>query len=256
MARTTRRPLAGCYVVSLRPVGGHDAMRRAAAMHGARMLAVSPWRIEPQSDAATRRALRQALAADLVVATSPAAVRAASALHALRRRRGQAWCAVGAGTAAALRRAGIDGAASPARMDSEGLLALAELQSVRGRRIGLLTAPGGRDAIAPALRNRGADVLRADVYRRIAIPPSPAALARLRDLSARPWLALGSAEALRLALAALPAELAAKLRQADAVTASERLARVAREAGVRGRIVVAASARPRDLFAAMASAIG
>ena len=124
MVKAKREPLAGCYVISLRPVGAHAPLRRAAAARGARVLALSPWRIETQADAATRRALQAALAADIVIATSPAAARAANALQALKRKRGQCWCAVGAGTAAALRRAGIDAVVSPSRMDSEGLLAL------------------------------------------------------------------------------------------------------------------------------------
>src|SRR3546814_9894190 len=37
--------LAGCYVISLRPVGGHAAIRRAAATLGARVLALSPWKL-------------------------------------------------------------------------------------------------------------------------------------------------------------------------------------------------------------------
>ena len=248
-------PLAGCYVISLRPVGAHASLRRAAAAQGARALALSPWRIETQSDATTRRALRDALAADIVIAASPAAVRAASALHALRKRRGQTWCAVGAGTAAALRRTGIDEAVSPSRMDSEGLLALDELRGVRGRAVGLLAAPGGRGLIAPTLQKRGATVLRADVYRRVEVALSSGVLARLRALRAKPWLALGSGEALNLALARLPADLAGKLRNADVAAASERLAQAARDAGFRGRVVVAASARPSDLVAAMAGAI-
>ena len=115
-------PLAGCYVISLRPVGAHASLRRAAAAQGARVLALSPWRIETPSDAATRRALREALAADIVIATSPAAVRAASDLHALRKRHGQAWCAVGAGTAAALRRAGAPYSLSPGQLGTETLV--------------------------------------------------------------------------------------------------------------------------------------
>ncbi|MFT3897587.1 MAG: uroporphyrinogen-III synthase [Thermomonas sp.] len=256
MAKSRRMPLAGCYVISLRPVGAHATLRAAAAARGAKVLALSPWRVEAQQDAATRRALRDALAADVVIATSPAAVRAASTLSSLRKRRAQVWCAVGAGTAAALRRAGIDDVVSPSRMDSEGLLSLPELRSVRGSSIGLLTAPGGRGLIAPALRKRGAKVLRADVYRRIEIPFAPIVLSRMHALCATPWLALGSGEALQLALARLPAGLAAKLRKADVAAASERLAGAARETGFQGRIVVAASARPRDLVAAMAAAIG
>jgi uroporphyrinogen-III synthase len=256
MAKAKPMPLAGCYVISLRPVGAHATLRRAAAVEGGRVLALSPLRIETRDDAGTRRALRAALAADIVIATSPAAVRAASTLSPLRKRRAQRWCAVGAGTAAALRRAGIADVAAPARMDSEGLLALDALRDVRGRGIGLLTAPGGRDLIAPTLRQRGAKIARAEVYRRVGIAPSSAALAKLRALPATPWLALSSGEALQQSLARLPADLAAKLRGANVAAASERLALAAREAGFRGRIVVAASARPRDLVAAMAGAFG
>src|SRR5690606_11964830 len=107
--------LSGCYVISLRPVGQHAAIRRAAAAHGARVLALSPWKLQRRDDAATRADLRAALTAARVLATSPAAVRAAHALRPLHARRGQRWFAVGAGTAAALRRAGIDGVLAPAR---------------------------------------------------------------------------------------------------------------------------------------------
>ena len=244
--------LRGCYVISLRPVGGHAALRRAAAAHGARVLALSPWRIEPRADAATRAALREALRADAVVFASPAAVRAAAALQALRARRGQAWLAVGAGTAAALRRAGIEQVHAPDRMDSEGLLALPALREVRGKAIALVTAPGGRGAIADTLRRRGARLLRADVYARVPVAPAAAAVARLRALRSAPLLlALSSGEALLGALAALPPDAVARLRGARVLAASERLAALAREQGFRD-IAVAADARPRSLLAVAA----
>ncbi|HET6435362.1 MAG TPA: uroporphyrinogen-III synthase [Xanthomonadaceae bacterium] len=248
------RAAAGCYVISLRPVGAHAPMRRAAARTGARVLALSPWRIVQRDDAAARRALAAALAADVVLFTSPAAVQAAARLRRLRPRRGQAWCAVGAGTAAALRRAGVAEVQAPTRMDSEGLLALPVLQALRGRSVGLVTAPGGRGTLAPALAQRGARVLRADVYERMPVPPSPAARARLRALRARPWLALGSGEALARLLAALPADDAARLRRARVVAASERLRALARAQGFAEDAVVAASARPADLLAAVQAA--
>jgi uroporphyrinogen-III synthase len=109
------------YVISLRPRGDHAALRRAATRHGGGVIALSPWRLQRCDDAATRGALRLALAAPRVVFTSPAAVRAARALQAFAPRREQAWCAVGAGTAAALRRAGVHDVHAPTRMDSEGL---------------------------------------------------------------------------------------------------------------------------------------
>jgi len=241
--------LRGCYVISLRPVGGHAPLRRAAAAHGARVLALAPWRIEPRNDAQARKALGEALRADIVLFTSPAAVRAAAALRTLRAHRGQAWLAVGAGTAAALRRAGIAGVVAPSRMDSEGLLSLPALAAVRDRSVGLVTAPGGRNVIAPTLVRRGARIVRAEVYARVPVAPSPGALARLRALDAPLLLALSSSEALHHVLDALPAGLDAKLLRARVLAASERLAALARELGFND-IRVAADARPRSLLAA------
>jgi uroporphyrinogen-III synthase len=245
--------LSGCYVLSLRPVAQHAPLRRAAAMHGGRVLALSPWRLQALDDDATREALRAALDCDRIVFTSPAAVRAASRLQPLRARDGQLWFAVGAGTAAALRRAGIANAIAPTRMDSDGLLALTGLQEVRRRSVGLVTAGGGREVIAPTLRQRGARVLRANVYARIATRPSVRAIKDLCDLHAPTWLMLSSGAALEQLLATLPADALAALRRAHAVAASERLATLAQAHGFE-RIVVAASAMSRDLVAAAALA--
>lgn len=240
-------------MLSLRPVAQHRSLRRAAARHGARLLALSPWILQTQDDPATRKALHAALAGDCVVFTSPAAVRAAVALRPLHVRPGQSWFAVGAGTAAALRRAGIGGAIAPTRMDSDGLLALPGLQQVGRRRIGLVTAAGGRDVISPTLQQRGARLLRADVYARIAIAPSPRAVKTLRGLQAPAWLLLSSGAALDHLLASLPADAIDALRRARVVAASERLARLARARGFT-RITQAASALPHELVAAAARA--
>jgi uroporphyrinogen-III synthase len=235
-------------VVSLRPANDHAPMRRAAAAKGLQVVALSPWRIVVCDTPDTRRALRAALAGEVVIATSPAAVRAAATLAALRARRGQAFCAVGAATAAALRRAGIRDVLSPERMDSEGLLALDALRAVRGLRIGLLTAPGGRDRIAPTLRARGATVQRADVYARQPQPPSSRAIARLRAFDGPLLLPVSSGEALLTTLATVPADVATRLRGARTWVASGRLADLAREAGCRN-VRIAAGPRPAQLLA-------
>ncbi|WP_460763041.1 uroporphyrinogen-III synthase [Lysobacter fragariae] len=224
-------------------------MRRTAALHGARLVALSPWRLRLLDDDDTRGQLDAALAATRVVFTSPAAVRAARALQPLRPRRGQAWCAVGAGTAAALRRAGVAEVQAPARMDSEGLLDLPALQVANGDSIGLVTAPGGRDAIAPALRSRGARVVRADVYLRETIALSPRALERLRAIRGPLVLALSSGEALQQVLASVPDDIATRLRDARVVAASPRLQALARTLGFVD-VVLAAGPRPRELLAA------
>lgn len=243
--------LRGCYVISLRPVGGHAGMRRAAAAHGARTLALSPWRLQPRAGSRTLPGLRAALAAPIATFTSPAAVNAAAALAPLAARRGQLRLAVGATTAAALRRAGVADPLYPRRMDSEGLLALPQLQRVAGLDIGLVTAPEGRSHLTLSLRQRGARVLRADVYDRVPVPPSPRALARLRALPARAplLLALSSGLALESLLGVLPADIAARLRRARVLAASARLAALARGHGF-SDVVEAADARPASLLAA------
>lgn len=257
-ARIPSEPVAGApakapawYVISLRPRAEHAALRRAAARRGAGLIALSPWALRDCDDVAAREALRRALAAPRVVVTSPAAVRAAARLQPLCRLTDQAWFAVGTGTAAALRRAGIGQVFVPARMDSEGLLALPGLQQLHGSALGLVTAPGGRGVLAPALQARGARVVRADVYERVPVALAPRALAALRTLAAPAVLALSSDEALRRVLAVLPADLIATLRGATVVAASQRLADLARAHGFSGEVRVAGGPRPRDLLAAI-----
>lgn len=233
-------------LVSLRPRGGHDGLRRAAARHGGALVALSPWALRDRDDAATRAGLQRALAADAVVFTSPPAVRAAQRLQAL----GPVIaCAVGSGTAAALGRAGVAGVHTPGRMDTEGLLALPQLAAGTVRSVGLVTAPGGRGALQPALERRGVRVERADVYDRVPVPLSPRSIQMLREAAHSLVLALTSGEALQRVLAQLPADACIALRGATVVAASDRLAAIARDAGFQ-TVRIARSPRPADLVAA------
>lgn len=248
-------PLHGWTVLSLRPRGQHGGLRAAATRAGARLLALSPQAIEARGDGATRAALRQALDADIVLFTSPNAVRSASTLQDLALLRGQQVLAVGRGTRSALRRRDID-AEAPARMDSEGLLAMPALNDVAGRRIGLVTGAGGRNLLAPALRERGARVARADTYRRVPVALSARGQSGLAALLAAPrriLLVLSSADALEGLLAQTAPALRQRLTAIPVVAASARLAQAAEVAGFR-RITVASSARPADLLHAAADA--
>lgn len=238
---------AGWYVISLRPQGGHDALRRAAARRGAALLAVSPWRIVVRDDDDARGALARALDADHVLFTSPAAVAAAARLQRLRARPGQIWLAVGSGTARALHRLGIPRVSAPARMDSEGLLALPELQSIAGRRIGFVTAPAGRNLLAPALQARGAELDRADVYSRVDIPLSRCSLQALEALRAPACVMISSGGALERVLAQLPATSREKWLRMPAIAASERLSEQAAQAGFT-RIHLAAGPRNSQML--------
>ncbi len=201
----------------------------------------------------TRTALLAALAADVLLFTSPNAVRAAATLHPLHARHGQHWLAVGRGTQRALARAGI-AALAPTRMDSEGLLGLPALANVHALRIALVTAPGGRGVIAPTLQARGAQVLRVDVYARAAVTIPKQRWALLATALRQPAhvaLALSSGEALHALLAQTPPALLPILRKVRVAAASARLAQAAHDAGFR-LVEQASSARPADVLAAIA----
>ena len=241
--------LAGWYVISLRPSGEHAAVRRAAAALGAATFALSTLRLSALDAGADRRC---ALACPIAIATSPAAALFALAAPVPPRPRGQRWFAPGPGTAAALRRRGVAAVAVPATgHDSTHLLALPALADVRGQRIGLLTAPGGRDLLAPTLAQRGAQVARADVYRREARPPSAARLAALAALPPRSALLVSSAEAFAALWDALAPRDRDALRRRPAVAASARLARALAGHGF-ADVATAAGAAPAAMLAALA----
>lgn len=212
-------------MVSLRPQGQHAGLRVAAAALDGRLVALSPWRLRRSTGPDSVSALRRALQAPAVVFTSPAAVTAAVSLgHRFAAEPLRTWLCVGEGTRRALRAAGASRVEAPARMDSEGLLALPALAEVGGREIGLVTAPGGRGLLAAALQARGAKVIRADIYARVPLRLAPRALARLSH-SPSPWvLALSSGEALqRVWLQLSPAWRAQWQQRMRVVAASERL---------------------------------
>lgn len=244
------------YVISLRPRGMHAAVRRAATRAGAGVVALSPWVLRAREDAATRSALDAALRASRVLFTSPAAVRSAAALQPLSGLGARQWLAVGAGTAAALQAAGVQHVFAPERMDSEGLLALPALRDLAGTDLGLVTAPDGRGVLAPALRARGARILRADVYEREPVPPDPRAVATLLELEIPAVLLLTSGGALARIVQVLQPDALAKLRRCAVAAASDRLRALAAGAGFDAPTCIAAGPRPAQLVAAAAAIAG
>ncbi|HMB57138.1 MAG TPA: uroporphyrinogen-III synthase [Arenimonas sp.] len=241
------------YVISLRPKDGHAVLRRVAHRLGARVFAVSTMRIETMD---AGRQLQAALRTDIVLTTSPSAARSASAQHLLKARRGQRWLAIGTGTATVLRRMGIADVHTPEHgFDSESLLAHPWLATPKGLRIGVLTAPAGRDLIATTLRARGAEIFRADVYRRVAMTPSPRRLRQLRALPETAALLVSSGEALTTLWQALADDDRHALLRRPCVVSSARLAAQVEALGWPSPII-AASALPADLLAALAAHVG
>jgi len=244
--------LRGRTVVITRPAGTASALARRVRALGGVPLLLPGLALRGAADTADASSgLHAALAAELVVFTSPAAVRHAAALLPLRT--AAAVLAVGQGTARALRRHGVAAPLAPRRQDSEGLLEHPVLQDLRGRRVALIGAPGGRGVLREQLAARGARLHEVHVYRRA--PPRldrrhVEALLRLPS-SAR--VLLSSAEALHNLQQSLPAAAWARLCATVAVVSSERLATAAHAAGF-ARIVPAASALSADLLDAAAGA--
>lgn len=74
---------------------------------------------------------------------------------------------VGTRTAAALQEYGLTVDICPEeKFNSESLLALAEMRNVAGKKIVIFRGEGGRELLADTLRQRGADIEYAEVYRR------------------------------------------------------------------------------------------
>ena len=82
-------------------------------------------------------------------------------------RGGLKFATVGQGSAKALRELGVTNVIAPTeRFDSEGLLAMPELQNIAGWHVMIFRGDGGRELLGDTLRARGATVEYAACYRR------------------------------------------------------------------------------------------
>lgn len=238
--------LNGLALIALRPASELRALKQRVESAGGSLHSAPVLHRQRLQSAAMPARLRQAAGAEIAIFTSRFAVDSASRLFDLKRFQGS-QLAVGASTAAALRRAGAPRVQFPAQAaNSEALLAMEALQSARC--VWLLSGEGGRGLIDSELARRGCRVERIDLYRRSARRLSSAQRGRLLTLSAPCLLAVSSLEALDAWLA--DRELAAAGQSWPLLAASPRIAQAAAERGLEVA-EVAASARPADLFAAL-----
>jgi uroporphyrinogen-III synthase len=160
------------------------------------------------------------------------------------------WYAIGAATAAVLARCGIIAITPENDMSSEGLLAVPALQKVREQRVLIIKGEGGRDTLTQELTRRGAVVDELACYRRTpSVLPTGALAAKLVQ-----WnidvIMLSSGEGLaNLLLLLSPAETL-KLKQTSLIVPSQRVARMAQEAGFE-RIVIAENASDMAMLHAL-----
>jgi uroporphyrinogen-III synthase len=135
------------------------------------------------------------------------------------------------------------------------MLADPRLQALTGARVGVVTAPGGRDMLLDTLRKRGAELKLAWVYQREPLQPAPARLRALARLPARSALMLTSGEALQSLWQALDGAARASLMRRTCIASSERLAAQARALGFAAPLR-AEDARPEHLLGALVGHAG
>ncbi|HYQ71042.1 MAG TPA: uroporphyrinogen-III synthase [Gammaproteobacteria bacterium] len=150
---------------------------------------------------------------------------------------------VGSGSAAALREYGLAPDLVPAhRFNSEGLLALEDLQDMRGKRVVILRGNGGRDHLCDTLRARGAVVDYVEVYRRACPEIDPQLISALLQPGMLDVVTVTSNETLlNLMNMAGPAGQPL-LRVLPLVVVSERQALLAQELGFEQAAMVAENA--------------
>lgn len=153
--------------------------------------------------------------------------------------------AVGSATARTLDEYGLEPTLVPqGSMDSEGLLAMPQLQQLAGKRILIVRGDSGRELLRDSLQQRGATVEYVEVYRRRVPQRNPANLIRNWAQMAEA-VTVSSAQVLDNLFDMLGEEGAELLRATPLVVPSTRVAEHAAERGCEV-IYVADSALDRD----------
>lgn len=221
-------------VLLTRPEPAVTRLARAIEQRGFDVLLCPVVELAPSADPVqVRGALGRALPADWIIFVSAAAVTHGLACVPPGGLGDTRIAAPGPGTARALRDAGFATVLAPAsEFNSEGLLALREFQQVKGRRVVICNAPGGRDLLARTLRRRGADVREVHVYRRLTQPPPAGSAEAIKRAPALITL-ITSAAVLSALHDGLERAAWRRLLGQRLMVSSERLAARARDAGFR-----------------------
>ncbi len=159
--------------------------------------------------------------------------------------------AVGQATARALAEHGQPAhIQSPPPYNSEALLGMPELQSMKGKRVIIFRGVGGRSLLADTLGARGARVDYAEVYRRVAGSNEPKQLYQAWDAGKLDMIVVTSNEGLQNLIDRVDEQHRRKLLETALIVISERNAARARELGFKRPALVAHAASDAALFEA------
>lgn len=218
--------LEGVRILVTRPAQQAEKLCRLIEADGGVALRLPLLTIEPTAHPAAARE-RLTASHDAWIFTSANAVRHAQALIA------GPWAkriaALGPATAAAVAGLGHGTALTGLGTASSAVLDLPEFQDVRGARILIVTGEHGLDVLERELAARGAQVERAEVYRRVPLPyPPEAVVGALRKSDV---VVITSGEALKYLVRITPEESRKMLFKKTLVVPSARVLEQARALG-------------------------
>lgn len=233
------KPLAGRRVLVTRPREQAAELADTLTALGAEVLLAPLIRIAPPSDPEPlQRAASDIGHFDWVVLTSANAAealsRAVSAVHGNRSLpRTVRFCVVGPATAAQLRKLGLDADLVAEESTAEGVVAaLTAAGSVKGRRVLLPRADIGREHVARALTDEGADVTQVVAYRTISEVTVPDGVRQALASGLVDVVIFASGSAVRSFAAIFGAEVSAVLRRTAVAVMGPTTANAARELGM------------------------
>ncbi len=249
------KPLAGVGVVVTRPAHQAEELCTLLAGEGACVIRFPVLEIVAPDDIGVLNDIIDRLESfDIAIFISPNAVnRAVNCIQARRAiPRNLRLAAVGRGSARALARLGLRADIYPAtRFNSEALLELEPMRQVAGKRIVIFRGEGGRELLAETLRQRGAEVEYAEVYRRVKPKSDVAALLRHWARGDVDVVTVTSNDGLRN-LYDMVGQLGRQwLQQTPLVVVSERARRLAAELGFKHAPVVAPEASDEAIVRAV-----
>ncbi len=236
MSTVLKRPLQGVGVLVTRPTQQAEPFCQRIEAAGGVAIRFPVLEIRDPADLRGVRTLIQGLDRfDLAIFISP---NAATKGVAHIRERGALpkhlkIAAIGKGTAQALQRLGMRVDLCPAHgSDSEALLAMDALANVSGQQIVIFRGEGGRELLGDTLRERGAQVEYAQVYRRARPQVDPEPLLKRWWRGEIEIVTVTSGEGLENLFAMVGEAGHAQVRATPLIVVSQRTAERARERGV------------------------
>lgn len=254
--RRVKRPLKGLGILITRPAQQAQRLAKLIEQHGGKAIRFPTVEIlHPADYGALNESIARLDESAIAIFVSINAVNAT--FNFIRTQHGNfppgvSVLCVGRASAKALRDVGVDNPIWPReRFDSEGLLALPELEDVRGKRIVIFRGDGGRELLGSILTERGARVQYVECYRRARPRSDTTSLLRQWISGEIHVICVTSIDGLRNLYDLVGESERPRLVNTPVVVVGQRIANVCRELGFLTEPIVAAEVSDEAIVAAI-----